>query len=53
MITDEEFLSKFGEFTYEQIVDFSERVWLILEPFDFPTEEQTTAARNQAYLEIF
>jgi len=52
-MTDGEFLLALGEFTYGEIVDFSERVGIILDSIENTTQEQVNAARNQAYLELF
>jgi len=52
-MSDDEYLSALGEFSYSEIVDFSERIGLILDSVKNPTEEQISSARNQAYLELF
>jgi len=52
-MTDGEYLSALGDFSYAKVVDFSERVGMILDSIQNPTQEQISFARNQAYLELF
>jgi len=52
-MSDEEWLDNLVERDNFKICDFIERVSIILDSTKNPTEEQVSAARTQAYLELF
>lgn len=52
-MTDEEWLDSLVERDNFKLYDFVERVGIILDSIENPTNEQVSAARNQAYLELF
>ena len=52
-MTDEEWLDNLGERDNFKLLDFIERVGIILDSIENPTQEQVSSARNQAYLELF
>jgi hypothetical protein len=50
--TDEEWINELMTPDNDQLHDFIERVGIILDSIDSPTDEQLQAARNMAILEI-
>lgn len=52
-MTDEEWLDNLVDRDNFKLYDFIERVGIILDSIKNPTEEQVSAARNQAFKELF
>jgi hypothetical protein len=52
ILTDEQWINEIMTPDNNQLHDFIERVGIILDAIETPTDEQLQAARNMAFLEI-